>query len=55
MEKVIYEEKNGQSNLDESCSRLVFEPTYGEFDRELAFELIRNYVNEKTEEEEEET
>lgn len=47
----FYEEKNGQSNLDESCSRLVFEPTYGEFDRELAFELIRNYVNEKTEEE----
>lgn len=47
----FYEEKNGQSNLNESCSQLVFEPTYEEFDRELAFELIKNYVNKKTEKE----
>lgn len=44
----IYREQNNQYNLNSDNSRLIFEPKTAVFNKDIAFENLKNYVSEKT-------
>ncbi len=44
----FYEESNNKMHLDNDCHKLCFKPSNDTFDRDLAFNLICNYIQKKT-------